>query len=227
MNLAFYLSLISLSVSLPLPDLHSSAPSGSSGSFSLPLTRRNITSNHLLSPSELHLRLQSNAASVSQKYNVDELSKRDSSPGFVQLGDSQGDNDYFATVYIGTPPVAFELTVDTGSADLIVQTAPCLSGCDSTTPLYRPGDSSTSSTNKSTFSINYQVGSATGSIISDVVGFGGYSQVQQFGAVTTSASAIGPGGVNGVLGMAFEPLCEFSYIMVYKCHFTDFSSSFS
>lgn len=115
-------------------------------------------------------------------------------------------SSYFATISIGTPPVQFEVSLDTGSADLIIVSAPCVSGCDSTTPLYHASASSTSTSTPLPFAINYEIGSGSGTIATDVVSIGGYTASQSFGAVTTSTSTVGAGGVTGVFGLAFKTL---------------------
>lgn len=89
---------------------------------------------------------------------------------------------------------------------MIVQTVPCISGCTSSTPLYRPSESETSQDLQHPFTISYQAGGAAGEVYSDILSVGGFVGRQQFGGVTSSSASVGPGGVNGVLGLAFKAL---------------------
>lgn len=89
----------------------------------------------------------------------------------------------------------------------MIVTAPCASGCTSDTPLYQPHSSSTSLVSITPFNIAYQAGGASGVLVSDVMGFGGYSvQSQTFAAANVSSTIVGAGGVNGLLGLGNQPL---------------------
>ena len=63
-------------------------------------------------------------------------------------------SEFYGSVSVGTPSVAYNVILDTGSADLLLATSPC-TGCESTTTLYTPADSSTSETSSTAFTITY------------------------------------------------------------------------
>lgn len=93
--------------------------------------------------------------------------------------------------------------------DLVIITSPCVTGCDNTTPLYQPKLSSTSLVSSTPFHIAYTSGGASGVLISDKMGFGGYSlDMQTFAAANISSEIFLPGGVNGLLGLGLQPLAN-------------------
>ena len=79
---------------------------------------------------------------------------------------------------IGTPAVSFIALLDTGSSDLVVETAvqvDSCNGCATTGPLYDPTLSSSAVISNSAVAINYGIGNDTGVLVSDTVSFGGFS----------------------------------------------------
>jgi cathepsin D len=80
---------------------------------------------------------------------------------------------YYGSIAIGTPPVAYDVILDTGSADLWVADSSCTQNCQG----IQTFDTSTSSTyNNLTegFSIKYGSGAASGSLATDVVQMAGF-----------------------------------------------------
>lgn len=63
-------------------------------------------------------------------------------------------SEFYGTISVGTPAVDYNVILDTGSSDLILATSPC-TGCETTTTLYTPSDSSTVTTSTTTFAITY------------------------------------------------------------------------
>lgn len=63
-------------------------------------------------------------------------------------------SEFYGSISVGTPSTTYSVVLDTGSADLLLATSPC-TGCETTTPLYTPSDSSTSVSSSTKFSITY------------------------------------------------------------------------
>ncbi|KAG6374739.1 aspartic peptidase domain-containing protein [Boletus reticuloceps] len=129
------------------------------------------------------------------KYGSSSLSKR-----------SQGMNLYFGSIAIGTPPTAFHVILDTGSADLWVADANCETGCSHNDTSYNPASSSTSQNLSRPFSATYGSGRAAGDLFSDVVQMAGFSvNNQTFGSVTkTQGFLFSP--VSGLLGLGWQSI---------------------
>ncbi|KAG1864833.1 aspartic peptidase domain-containing protein [Suillus subluteus] len=101
------------------------------------------------------------------------------STGTNLLTNQNADSSYFGTVAIGTPPVAFNVILDTGSSDLWSEP----------------------------FNIQYGSGAATGSLGQDVVQMAGFSVPNQvFGVVTQATSGLLNPPVSGLLGLAWQSI---------------------
>ncbi|KAF7356632.1 Aspartic peptidase A1 [Mycena venus] len=113
---------------------------------------------------------------------------------------------FLAPLAIGTPPVSYDVILDTGSADLWVAGNTCTTGCSSV-PTF---DSSTSSsfTDKGTaFSIEYGSGEARGTLASDTVQMAGFSVSNQvFAVVDQVSSGLLTSPVSGLLGLAWQSI---------------------
>ncbi|KAJ8507992.1 hypothetical protein ONZ45_g9695 [Pleurotus djamor] len=122
----------------------------------------------------------------------------------------RADSSYFGTVSIGTPPQPMNVILDTGSSDLWVADTACTT-CDSTTPLFNPGQSSsmrggTSGTagGGQRVTIRYGSGAVAGAVSQDTVSMGPFSfPGQTFLAVDQTTSGLLDGSVSGILGLAF------------------------
>ncbi|KAI5124252.1 hypothetical protein M0805_005101 [Coniferiporia weirii] len=118
------------------------------------------------------------------------------------------DSTYFGSLAIGTPPVAFDVILDTGSSDLWVADSSCQTGCDGITTF----DASSSSSFKnltSEFSITYGSGQAAGSLAEDTVQMSGFSVSNQTFAVCDQiSSGLLSSPVSGLMGLAFETIAS-------------------
>jgi cathepsin D len=81
---------------------------------------------------------------------------------------------YYGPIAVGTPPVAFDVILDTGSAELWLVEAQCTEGCDGL-EAYSPLSSSTFTNETRTFSVTYGSGQAAGYLAEDVVQLTGFS----------------------------------------------------
>jgi hypothetical protein len=133
---------------------------------------------------------------------------------------------FYGSLAIGTPPVAFDVILDTGSAyvsfcfsflprsdfffrsDLWVAGSTCTRGCSSS-PTFDVSASSTF-TNKSTpFSIVYGSGDASGALASDTVQMAGFSVSNQVFAVCDEVSSnLLTSPVSGLLGLAWDSIAS-------------------
>ncbi|KAH9074853.1 aspartic peptidase A1 [Lactarius deliciosus] len=110
------------------------------------------------------------------KYGGPSTAKR--SAGENLLVNQNADSSYYGSIAIGTPPVAYNVILDTGSADLWVADSSCSTNCQG----IQTFDASTSSsyTNLTQpFSIQYGSGSASGTLATDVVQMAGFQVSKQ------------------------------------------------
>ncbi|VDK49226.1 unnamed protein product [Anisakis simplex] len=124
------------------------------------------------------------------------------------------DLQYVSKFAIGTPPQEFNLVMDTGSSDLWVAGATCLSTSCRTKNLYNSKQSSTFESTDGRFRTGYGDGSgASGSIAKDTVHFLGPNgtlvsvREQEFG-VADSLNGFDDDTVDGILGLGFAVLAN-------------------
>lgn len=98
--------------------------------------------------------------------------------------------------------------LDTGSADLWLASSSCTNttGCTGI-PTYNTSISNSSHSTGTAFSVKYGSGSASGTLETDYVSFGGYNVSGQGFAVCDTVSAdLLNGNISGLLGLGWEPL---------------------
>ncbi|CAK5266694.1 unnamed protein product [Mycena citricolor] len=119
----------------------------------------------------------------------------------------QSEEEWTGSVSIGTPATRFVIDFDTGSSDLWVPSSSCRSSCSGKTK-YNPNQSSTSTRESGSFSIQYADGSTvSGPIYTDTVSVAGVSVTQQYlSGVTTLSSSFTSGPADGLLGLAFPAI---------------------
>ncbi|GAA6051893.1 hypothetical protein JCM3770_006561 [Rhodotorula araucariae] len=120
---------------------------------------------------------------------------------------SYQDSEWYGEIDVGTPPTAFSVVLDTGSADLILAETGC-AGCSSNTPGYQPSLSSTSATSSQAFSIQYGSGSASGTLVRDAISIGNYTQPNQVFAACDTLENIVDGTISGILGLGWAALAS-------------------
>ncbi|XP_004862221.1 renin isoform X2 [Heterocephalus glaber] len=113
---------------------------------------------------------------------------------------------YYGEIGIGTPPQAFKVIFDTGSANLWVPSTKCsplYTACEIHS-LYDSAESSSYIENGTEFSIRYGSGKVKGFLSQDVVTVGGITVTQTFGEVTElPLIPFMLAKFDGVLGMGF------------------------
>ncbi|KAH8986114.1 acid protease [Lactarius akahatsu] len=130
-----------------------------------------------------------------------------------------GDELWYGSITVGTPPVTYTVDFDTGSSDLFLPGFDCDSTCSGHT-LYHPSKSSTSSDVGKTFKLRYTDGSAvSGEQYTDTVTVAGYKASQQrLGAATTYFSGFQSDRfpADGILGMAYESISNYKASPVFQ-----------
>ncbi|KAM9266672.1 pepsin A-like [Cariama cristata] len=128
--------------------------------------------------------------------------------GSVERLQNYLDDEYFGTIYIGTPGQQFTVLFDTGSSNLWVPSVYCSSPACSNHNRFNPSDSSTFVSTNDSVEITYGTGSMTGILGYDTVSVAGLDVTNQiFGLSETE-----PGDFfyytpfDGILGLAFPSI---------------------
>ncbi|KAF8629088.1 hypothetical protein AX15_003580 [Amanita polypyramis BW_CC] len=142
------------------------------------------------------------------KYSGDGGPQQKRSSGTNLLVNQGSDSSYYGSLAIGTPPVAFDVILDTGSADLWVADTNCITGCNGV-PAFNPSGSSTFTNSSTTFQIAYGSGRAAGTLGTDVVQMAGFSVSNQVFAVCDQVSSgLLTSPVSGLLGLGFDTIAS-------------------
>ncbi|GMT10369.1 hypothetical protein PFISCL1PPCAC_1666, partial [Pristionchus fissidentatus] len=134
--------------------------------------------------------------------------------GFPQKVNDYDDSEYVGNITIGTPGQAFEVILDTGSANLWVPDETCVGGVSNACAKKHKFVSSKSSTwskNGKSWTITYGTGSAKGFLGVDTVRFGSDSSALTvpkctFGQATSIAPFFKNDVIDGILGLAYQAL---------------------
>ncbi|KAJ8473597.1 hypothetical protein ONZ45_g16240 [Pleurotus djamor] len=128
--------------------------------------------------------------------------------GINLLTNQNADTSYYGSLAIGTPPVAYDVILDTGSSDLWIADSNCIAGC-SDVPTFDATQSSSFSNLSTTFSIQYGSGQAAGSLGQDVVQMAGFSVPNQiFGVCDEVSQGLLTQPVSGLLGLGFSTIAS-------------------
>ncbi|KAF8892127.1 aspartic peptidase domain-containing protein [Infundibulicybe gibba] len=116
------------------------------------------------------------------------------------------DSSFFGSLAVGTPPISYNVILDTGSADLWLADRACTSGCTGI-PTFDSSASSTFESKATPFSITYGSGQATGLLGQDTVQMAGFSVTNQvFGVCDVVSTGLLASPVSGLLGLGFESI---------------------
>ncbi|KAJ3730003.1 aspartic peptidase domain-containing protein [Lentinula guzmanii] len=152
---------------------------------------------------------QAHKLNVEAKYRktASSVEKRNSGQNLVV--NQKADSSFFGSLAVGTPPVAYDVILDTGSADLWLASSECAaSACDGV-PTFKSSDSSTFQNKSTEFSITYGSGAAAGSLGEDVVQMAGFSVSNQvFGVCDQVSDGLLNSPVSGLLGLAFQTIAS-------------------
>ena len=128
--------------------------------------------------------------------------------GETTLANQDYDASYSASVSIGTPAQAFDIALDTGSADLWVTSNACASSTCNTLPTKFDASKSSTFKNSSTpFSITYGSGNAQGYLATDTVSLADYTvSSQTFAVIQTMSASLINEPLAGLMGLGFSSL---------------------
>ncbi|KAK2465711.1 hypothetical protein APHAL10511_002255 [Amanita phalloides] len=195
LSLAFLLCASYNALAAPSSEL--SAPQ------SLPLNRRSPANRTM---EEWGTWARQNKELLESKYCSDSSRHQRRGSGTNLLVNQNADSSYYGTLAIGTPAIAFDVILDTGSADLWVADANCLTGCNDV-PTFDTTGSSTFKNLTTGFQISYGSGQAAGTLGSDVVQLAGFSVPNQVFAVCNLVSTgLLDSPVSGLLGLGFQTI---------------------
>jgi len=194
-------------LSVALRALAAPQPSPTPLGQSIPLTRRPKVARSIDDWSEW---AKNQREAVRAKYTIDapstgQLQKRGSGTNLIT--NQNADSSYYGSLAIGTPPVSYDVILDTGSADLWLADADC-SSCGQV-PTFNPASSSTFKNTSEPFSIQYGSGAAEGVLGSDTVQMAGFSVSNQvFGVCDAVSSGLLTSPVSGLLGLGWQALAS-------------------
>ncbi|RDB15878.1 Cathepsin D [Hypsizygus marmoreus] len=189
-----------LAVSFPAFTLsHPTVPSGQS----VPLHHR---SRPQRTPEEWGLWAKAHRERLTAKYGAGQPEKR--STGTNLITNQNSDASFFGSLAIGTPPVSYNVILDTGSADLWLADSNCVTNCDEVAT-FNPSQSSTFTTNNAAFNISYGSGKASGTIGADNIQMAGFSVSNQtLGLCDTVSDGLLTAPISGLLGLAFKTIAS-------------------
>ncbi|XP_069760180.1 uncharacterized protein [Narcine bancroftii] len=127
------------------------------------------------------------------------------------------DAQYYGEISIGTPPQTFTVVFDTGSSNLWVPSAYCISDACKSHQRFQSFFSSTYSPKGSSFSIRYGTGQIVGMLGKDKVRIGNITvQGQEFGeSVYEPGSTFTLAQFDGILGLGYSSLAVGGAIPVF------------
>lgn len=143
---------------------------------------------------------------LEEKYKISATNHRRES-GFNLLTNQNADSSYFGSLAIGTPPVSYNVILDTGSSDLWLASDTPSSQVSQGIPTFNPSASETFVSLNTSFQIKYGTGSASGTLGMDRIQMAGFQvENQVFGVVSTFASNMLDAPVSGILGLGFQSI---------------------
>jgi hypothetical protein len=179
-----------------------------SSSFSLSMNLRR-KAPEARSVDEISAWARAHKLNVEAKYgNPSSITKRAAS-GQNLIINQNADSSFFGSVAVGTPPVAYEVILDTGSADLWLAGSTCGDQACSGIATFAPSSSSSFQNLSEPFSITYGSGEAAGTLGQDVVQMAGFSVTNQVFAVCDQVSSgLLNEPVSGLIGLAFQTIAS-------------------
>ncbi|KAF7970959.1 hypothetical protein HWV62_22548 [Athelia sp. TMB] len=191
------LSSLPLSLALLLAAEALAAPHPAPVAQTITMRRRSI----LKSPEAMANWAQSHREYITVKYggtlpSLSSKSKR-----------SSGYNLYYGSIAIGTPPVSYNVILDTGSSDLWIAAEDC-AACGKVAT-FNPAASSSFTNTSTAFSIQYGSGAAAGSLGTDTVQMAGFEvAAQPFAVCDQVSSGLLDAPVSGLMGMAWNTIAS-------------------
>ncbi|KAF9219784.1 acid protease [Gyrodon lividus] len=169
----------------------------------MPLRKRNPVN---LDVTELGQLAKSQRDAVVAKYGGSSAQKR--STGYNLIVNQNYDSGYYGSLAIGTPPVSFDVLLDTGSSDLWVAGTSCGKACDGI-GMFNASASSTFNNQSTPFYIQYGQGEAAGYVATDTVQMAGFSVSNQgFAVVDAVSQGLLSSPLSGLIGLAWSTIAS-------------------
>lgn len=180
--------------------------STSGRSLHIPISRRAVAQR---SDEELGIWAKQQKESLEGKYGGSSAPSTKRSTGFNMLVNQNLDSSYFGSIAVGTPPVAYDVILDTGSADLFLVSSSCTSQTCSGVQTFSGSSSSTFNSSTTPFTITYGSGSASGVLGRDVIQMAGFQVSQQtFALIDQLTDGLVTSPVSGILGLGWQALAS-------------------
>jgi len=146
-----------------------------------------------------------NKAILESKYGDHHKRKRASATNLVV--NQNADSSFYGSLAIGTPPVSFDVILDTGSSDLWVAESHCVDCRRS--PTFDAASSSSFINLTTPFNIVYGSGQARGALGQDVIEMAGFSVSNQvFGVCDAISQGLLSNPVSGLVGLAWQQIAN-------------------
>lgn len=192
--LGLLLSILSSALAAPRPDM--------TAGQSIKMYRRSPKRN----ATEMGQWAKSHREMLISKYGGSSSRKRSSGTNLIT--NQNADSSYYGSIALGTPPVSYNVILDTGSSDLWVAGSDCLTGCTSV-PTFNSAQSSSFTNESKAFSIQYGTGEAVGALAKDTVQMAGFSVANQVFAVCDEVSSgLLNSPVSGLMGLAWNTIAS-------------------
>ncbi|KAF8757931.1 peptidase A1 family [Rhizoctonia solani] len=180
----------------------SAAPSIVPKPVAMPLTRR----QGLTRRSHDREWVKEQGAALKHKWGGSGNTRRAS--GINDLVNYGTDSSYYGSIAVGTPPVAFNVILDTGSSDLWLASSTCYTGCQGV-PTFNAANSSSFQNLTTSFSIRYGSGQAAGELGSDTIQMAGFQVTgQTFALADQVSSGLLTNPVSGLLGLGWSSIAS-------------------
>jgi len=135
-------------------------------------------------------------------------SSKKRSSGTNLITNQNADSSYYGSLAIGTPPVSYNVILDTGSSDLWIADSSCGADCGSV-PKFNSAQSSTFQNSSQAFSIQYGTGAAAGTLGRDTIQMAGFSVAAQVFAICDQVSTgLLSSPVSGLIGLAWNTIAS-------------------
>jgi len=126
--------------------------------------------------------------------------------GINDLVNKGTDSSYYGSIAVGTPPVAFNVILDTGSSDLWLASSTCFTGCHGV-PTFHASASSTFRNLTTTFAIRYGSGQAAGELGSDSIQMAGFQVTgQTFALADQVSTGLLSSPISGLMGLGWSTI---------------------
>ncbi|GBE86151.1 Aspartic protease [Sparassis crispa] len=146
------------------------------------------------------------------KYGIGSYKNKKRESGNNLLVNQDADSDFYGSIAVGTPPVSYNVILDTGSSDLWLASATttgAVSNVPSGVPTFEPSKSSTFQSLNQSFQIQYDSGAAQGVLAKDTVQMAGFEVAgQEFAVVSEVSQGLLNAPVSGLMGMAWQQIAS-------------------